>query len=78
MTISAKRSFSVRRYAEDGRLLWQDSLPFELDAPTGDDWVARVARNRGITVSPDGGWVAVGGPDAAVVWDKQGKRVLQE
>ena len=72
-----ERHFEVELYSNKGKLLWSDSLELGIDSATGDDWLARVARNRGIALSDDAKWLAVGGPGAAVLWDAaKGKRVL--
>ncbi len=71
------RDFAVELYSAKGKLQWADSLELSVDAPESEDWVFRVSRDRGVAVSQNGKWLAVGGLGAAVLWDAtSGKRVL--
>jgi hypothetical protein len=50
-------------------------LPPDPSPSAGDDWVERLTANRGLSVSPDGHWVAVGGPTALTLWQGTGPAV---
>jgi hypothetical protein len=74
----AGRHFAVELYTAQGKRVWSDSVELNVEAPESDGWVARVSRDRGLALSQNGKWLAVGGLGAAVLWDAtKGTRVFK-
>lgn len=69
------RSWWLEVLDQKGKSLLNQELP--ADSPTsGDDWVARVTRNKEVALAPDSPLVAVGGPTWLRVWNVETGQVV--
>ncbi len=72
-----KRRFSLRVVDADGKELMEQELPLGKAAGEGEDWVAKITKNRAVVLAPKEPLVAVGGPTWLSVWNfKTKKRVF--
>jgi hypothetical protein len=70
------RSWKLVVLDADGKEQMATDLPLDA-APTTEDWVREITKNRGVVLSPSQPLVAVGGPSWLAVWrSKTGQRVL--
>lgn len=70
------RSWKLVVLDADGKEQMATELPLDA-APTTEDWVREITKNRGVVLSPSQPLVAVGGPSWLAVWrSKTGQRVL--
>lgn len=70
------RSWKLVVLGADGKEQMSTELPLDA-APTTEDWVREITKNRGVVLSPSQSLVAVGGPSWLAVWrSKTGQRVL--